>query len=157
MTTFRDITKNMQKAIDAALHRSKMKENAELMAKLIKERTRKGGGVKKVGGNVSKLRALAPSTIASRRRKKLHSATSPGKSNLTETGQMLDALYGVGIKKGEGSVRIRPNRKGGGITNDEVAFFVSGARPFVDLSKGESTVIAKKVEKDTSKALKKYL
>lgn len=71
---------------------------------IIQRRTRLGSGVDQTGAPKTPLADLASSTKLSRQRKKtaglLSDKTSPNKSNLTETGQMLDSLKGSS-RKGE--------------------------------------------------------
>lgn len=130
------------------LRRSKrMRELGNYSIKLIQDRTRyRSSGVKKPGANSSRLKALAPSTIKKRTylQKLLHPATSPGKSNLTFTGQLLDSMKLKITKEGEVSFGPRGPRRSiyGGrdrVTNEQVAFFVSVDRPFNHLSRGEMT------------------
>lgn len=68
------------------------------LADTIRRRTRLGSGVEVLFAKKTALAKLAASTIVGRKRKKkagtLSDKTSPTKSNLTETGQMLDALEG---------------------------------------------------------------
>jgi hypothetical protein len=152
------IYKALRKAENEIKSRSNMKAIAQVSAEMIKDRTRfKSKGVEYRDGPEHKLARLELSTIKARRRKKLHSSTTPEKSNLTESGQLLDALYGKGIKKGVGIVGIKSSRKKSELTNDEVAFFVSGKRPFIDLSKKEITKLIKITDKKTNVLFEKHL
>lgn len=135
-----------------------MKKYNQTAAELIRERVRVSKkGVLQEGGNEFPLKKLATSTIKSRKKKKLHSKTTASTSNLTESGQLLDALYGKGIRSGVGEVAIRKRRKGTRTTNDEVAFFVSGDRPFLDLSRRELKIIEKKSGDTYERALTRIL
>lgn len=150
------------KAADEIQNRKNMKELAQISAEMVRERTRKGKGVSRRGSFVHNLADLEDSTIRRRERIKLHPETGPSKSNLTETGQMLDALYGKSKKKGHGDIAIRSKRKKKKgqkkeITNDEVAFFVSGKRPFIDLSNKEVNKLSKITAEKTQKLVDKFL
>lgn len=69
---------------------------AKRAAKIIRDRTQKGRGVRSLNQNSpNTLKELAPSTIRRRRGKRLSSKTNPSKSNLTETGGMLSNLVGT--------------------------------------------------------------
>lgn len=68
---------------------------------------------------------------------KLHPQTSPNKSNLTFTGQLLDS---IGInKRTQNSVTIGVSgrRTGSVLTNKDVQSFVEKERPFMGLTKPE--------------------
>ncbi len=67
---------------------------------------------------------------------KLSDATSPTKSNLTLTGQMLDSLT---ASASEGSVSIKASgSRNDGKTNEDVAGYAEdGGRRFLDLAKGD--------------------
>lgn len=135
-----------------------MKDISEKAAEMVRTRVRERGmGVSKRGGSEVKLAPLAASTIKQRKRKRLHQKTSPSKSNLTETGKMLDALYGRSTRTGKGEISIKSRRSGSSITNDEIAFFVSGKRPFIDLSNKEIKDLEKIVEEKTTEIFNKMI
>lgn len=138
-----DIDKAIQRAIKTASKRKNMKVIAEHEAGIIRDRTRKGYGVLQRGKAKHKLKRLALSTKRARRKKRLHPSTSPDRSNLTETGQMLNALYGRSDRAGEMKVAVRSKRRGTSKTNDEVVFFTSGDRPFLELSTKELREVTK--------------
>ena len=80
---------------------------------IIQRRTRLGSGVEQTGAPKTPLAELASSTKKGRARKKelglLSDKTSPNKSNLTETGQMLNSLRGYARKKADaGTIDIQP-------------------------------------------------
>lgn len=116
---------------------------AQAAANDIKLRTRLGSGVSEAGGKKEPLAKLAPSTIASRKSKKrtgkLSSLTTPGKSNLTDTGQMLDSLTGKGVSDGIGRISLAGTRRDGQ-TNTKVGEYAEDGsstrpkRPFLNLT-----------------------
>ena len=83
------IKKELTKAIDRKLYDQIGKEASQL----IRTRTRLGKGVSEVG-SFEKLKKLEGSTKKTRRKFKenLSELTTPNRSNLTATGQMLDAI-----------------------------------------------------------------
>lgn len=89
LKSFRD---KLDKALDELVSPKVLKEIGQFEADLIKRRSRLGSGVPKDGGAKVKFTELAPSTVVSRRKKKLASETTPKKSNLTESGQLLNDL-----------------------------------------------------------------
>ena len=121
---------------------------------IIRTRTRKGFGVDKPEGSIKKLAPLKPSTIAARtaNKKNLHPDTSPAKSNLTETGSMLDNLRAESKK---GVVTIR----GGTPKDSEKAYFAHVGsdnrkpRPFLFLSASEGEELAKRLKEFIAKIL----
>ncbi len=128
----------VQQVIDAATSQRTRNGIAMEIADRIRERTRQGYGVKKAGASQSKLKPLKPSTIESRKRKKkkglLSDKTSPGKSNLTESAQMLDALKGRAINKLV-SLEFAGKRRGSPLTNAEVAVYAeANGREFFNVS-----------------------
>lgn len=125
-------------AIESATSQKSRNEIAQTIADRIRERTRQGYGVKKAGATQTKLKALKDSTIASRKSKKrrglLSDKTSPSKSNLTESAQMLDALKGRAINKLV-SLEFAGKRKRSPVTNAEVAAFAeANGREFFNVS-----------------------
>ena len=123
----------VKKAIKDGTSVSKMKKIAKSTAIEVKRRTRLGYGVAGHNRKRTKLKALAREYIAYRRLVGTHRETSARKSNLTLTGQMLNALKGEGLKSGI-RISFSENRKEGDLTNSEVAKRVSGARPFMILA-----------------------
>jgi len=105
---------------------------------LIVDRTRKGKGVKKTGGNRVKLKALSKAYIKYRKTQKLHSTTSPRKSNLTFTGQMLESVKILKSTK-DSAFSIGPSgRRKDGKRNADVSRWVTEkGRPFMNLGKVE--------------------
>ena len=93
-------------------------------------------------GKSGKFKELAESTIKYRERyeRRLHPDTTPSTSNLTATGQLLDALSGkssgdkvtIFIKKNKRRKELSGSKSG--ITNDEVRAFVEKEREFLYLS-----------------------
>ena len=90
------IKKKVAEAIKIAFSKDNINGLGEEIVRFLKGRVRTGFGVNKHKGKKVRLKPLADSTIASRRRKKragnFSGLTSPTKSNLTESGDMLDDL-----------------------------------------------------------------
>lgn len=82
----------IDKALDELVSPKVLKQVGNFEADLVKRRARLGYGVPQDGGNKEKFKELAPSTISARKKKKLASETTAKKSNLTETGQLLNDL-----------------------------------------------------------------
>lgn len=112
----------------------------------IKDRTKAGEGVNQ------QLPALKPSTIKARGRARLASDTSPSESNLTMTGQLLNAIGG---KSSGNSVKFRVNNKARkatfkgdrkGVTNEQVRSYVEDLGfEFFGLSDSDLSQLKKEV------------
>jgi len=72
---------------------------------------------------------------------------SPGKSNLTLSGQMLNAIKGKLTSKGFMVDIKNTTRKGSVLTNNMVATIVSEERPFLALSVKEQKLIRREYER----------
>lgn len=95
MSTESDLKKfkdKIDKALDELVSPKTLKTVGDFEASLVKRRSRLGYGVPKDGGGKVKFQDLATSTVKARKKKKLASETTPKKSNLTETGQLLNDL-----------------------------------------------------------------
>jgi hypothetical protein len=84
---------------------------------------------------------------------KLSGNTTPGKSNLTFTDQMLNSIKVVSATTGKVNIAPTGNRKSSDLTNKEVADFVSVERRFLDLSKAELAGLQRYI---ADKVLKKF-
>ncbi len=86
------VEEKLNRILDEATSQTVMKNLGEVIKKKIIKRVKAGYGCAEDGSLLSILKPLAESTIASRRKKKLHKSTTASKSNLTETGKMLNSL-----------------------------------------------------------------
>ena len=135
-----------------------LKEFAVLIPELVKARTRLGGGL------TGSLPSLKPSTIRSRTRysTNLSSDTSPAESNLTGTGQLLDAMQ---AKITQNKIVVTVNTKKrktelsgakGKLTNNEVRKYVEDAGfNFFDLTDDERKELIDLAEKIIIDEIKK--
>lgn len=161
MTVAQDLEKfqkKFQKKLGRNLTKSEVSGLGKLAIDIIVKRTRRGFGVKKDGGNVRKLKSLKKSYVAQRRRlaSKLSRFTSPNKSNLTFTSQMLSSIKvvkTVKTKTGVVSVISPKGSHSGGQTNEEVAVFASLSRPFFHLAKKEKRELIEVFEKRFKKSI----
>lgn len=112
-----------------------MKSIGDEIALLIRERSRKGYGVDFNEGPQVRFQSLSEAYVARRRGYAgLSFHTSPRKSNITFTGQMLESVRTVSFSKG--TAKVGPTgRRDDGRYNSVVARYVSEVRPFMYLSK----------------------
>ncbi|MFW7381483.1 MAG: hypothetical protein ACOH5I_21925 [Oligoflexus sp.] len=148
----KDLSKlNLDHLIEKAITPAFLEKLATTAIEQIKRRARLGYSVASEGANQSKFDSLAESTKAKRKRLKkrgkLSSETSPSKSNLTESGQLLDSLE-FRIKGKAVEVFI------GGERNRKVSSYVSKARPWLNLSKAEMTMLLDLIEEAIDKQIK---
>lgn len=120
------------------------RELAPVIVDVVKLRTREEGI-----GTYGALKKLEDSTIEIRERysSNLHPDTSPSKSNLTATGQLLDALRGT-ASQGKVTVDIKPTSRKAELsgkkskktlTNNDVREYVEdNGREFLKLSDAEN-------------------
>jgi hypothetical protein len=158
----RGISKFRQK-IDKMLSASNRDQLAQFFAEdaaaMIKIRTRHGYGVPADGQPARRLAKLSSDYIEHRKRnrRELSSETSPGMSNLTYSGQMLDSLYARRRTVGNWSVNLKPQRDDGRRTNNQVARYVSVRRPFLFLSASELSNLGIRHRKRFSTLVKKSI
>jgi hypothetical protein len=120
---------------------------------LIRKRTRLGKGVSTTGGPLEPLKKRKPNTRYEQLRKSanLSSETTPGRSNLTASGQLLESIVG---ERSQASFRFffRDSRKPGidgrssSSTNSQIARGQrEQGRPFFFLSKTEIGLLSRKI------------
>jgi hypothetical protein len=143
----RTLNKQLKKAITLDLAKpSQMRFLGTEAIKLIVKRTRNGFGVEADGQPSRRLMRLTENYVNYRKqnRFRLSPFTTPGKSNLTFTGQMLDSFQIRQVSQGRTFIAPFGRRKGGGPTNLQVAGYVTeNGRPFNNLSRSEIQRLAK--------------
>lgn len=121
----------------------------EEAVELIKKRTRLGYGVEDQGKSKTKLKRLSPEYIDQRKRKKPTGPSTPAKSNLTDSGDMLDALEAKEKQGNKVEIGFKNSKE------EKKAKYVSEDRPFNNLSKAEVKQLQKKIEKSLQDAINK--
>lgn len=140
-----------------------LKATARFAAEIVVKRTRLGYGVFNHLGPKGKFMPLAASTVKSRTRKAqmgmLSGLTKPKRSNLTETGQMLDSVDAV--KRGDKWYIQPTGRRKDGLTNYEVAEYAHKGsrnrppRPFMNISVAEQSQIVRFYRREFTSLIKK--
>lgn len=133
---------------DTMTNKVNLQGTGDFAADLIKKRTRLGFGVDKHGGRKSKLAPLTDAYKKQRKRHKPKGPTTPSKSNLTNTGDMLDDIEAK-VETG-GDIKIGFSKK----KNKDVAKWVSKKRPFNFLSSPELKQIKNYLNELAKKLLK---
>lgn len=147
----------IQDGIKDALKQSNFQKFCEQAADMIRLRTRLGFGVSRPGGAREKLTALSTGYVKRRAAARdLSPDTTPRRSNLTFTGQMLDSLDGRATGEGRGVVSPTGSRAGG-LTNRKVAEYVSEERPFLNLTDTETTRVTDAIRKSIIDSINRQL
>jgi hypothetical protein len=147
------ITSEIRKRVADALSNSTIAEDT---ADQIRKRTRLGKGVDDSGkqGSLKPLGAFARPENKDKyidKRKKarlageLSELTTPKKSNLTYSGQLLDAIKGR-VKGFQIIIEILGNRQDG-MSNDQLREYVEEKRPFFKLSNPEKKALIRALKK----------
>lgn len=93
---FNNIMKRLQTSVKEALKPMALQPTGDFAASIIVKRTRLGYGVENQYGSKQKLAPLASSYVKQRKMfAGLNPLTTPKKSNLTRTGQMLDSVKAI--------------------------------------------------------------
>lgn len=178
---FAKVSKNLLKITSELAQRQPMKLIVKEAEIIIRRRTLLGFGVSSPGGPRSKLDKLSETYKEQRRGKviffrdkdgrvrrvptsskfksriKLSEKTTPGKSNLTLTGQMLASLRGKVTGLGKGIIEPTGSRTEG-MTNKQIATFVQeNGRVFMNFSNNEIRQLQIFVEDLSLKLAKKNL
>lgn len=99
-----------------------MRKLSEFALSLIVKRSRLGFGVKENFGTRFKFPRLSDSYIQQRKRfKGLSFTTSPSKSNITRTGQLLLSMKVTTVKAGQFTIEPTGKRRDDPLTNTELA------------------------------------
>jgi hypothetical protein len=157
------IVDNLKKNFIQVAKGTAYKETAQFAAEIIVKRTRLGYGVFKHLGPRGKFMALADRTVEARKKMKtmgmLSSLTTPKRSNLTATGQMLDSVDTV--KRGDKWYIEPTGTRSDGLTNYEVAEFAHKGsrnrppRPFMNISGAEQSQIVRFYRRQFTGLIKK--
>jgi hypothetical protein len=171
MMTINEAVKKIKDQVDKFASREQMGIYARDMAKLIGVRTRLGRAVMQNGATTSAMKKLSESYKKQRKGQiaffssggrvipyvpksppRLHTETTPSKSNLTNTGEMIDSLVGRGVSVGRGIIRLigRRNQDIGGWQEDK-------GRVFMRLAKAEITRLTRQIGNDLEQFIKKSL
>lgn len=136
------ILKNAYKRIsNTKFATSSLKETGEKASDVIYKRTKAGYGVDKTKTK-ERLKPLSPDYKKYRKENPPTGAfSSSTRSNLTYTGQMLNAIK-VDVEKNNIIIKIDSSKRSkSNLTNSEVAARVSKERPFFKLSKAELRIV----------------
>jgi hypothetical protein len=150
MSTYNDISKIIESKIKKLVNKQLMEFIGERVKDIIRKRTKIGYGItseSKTRSVSKKLKPLSSAYVKYRKKVGVKGEYgSPERSNLTNTGQMLDAIK-VTAQQAKVLVEIaETTRDEGNITNKEVAKYVSKDRLFFGLTKQEYQLLVRDVQ-----------
>ena len=96
----RALNKKVDKVIREAFSSANLKSTGEETVRQMKGRIRQGKAVFENGKKEERFKALAESTVKARRRKSLGSFASVNRSNLNESGDMVDSISAFVVNAG---------------------------------------------------------
>lgn len=152
------VNKELDRVIKQSLKKSNMAKLAEEAGDVIYKRTKSGKGVTSLKDNAKlvKLNSLDPKYIKQRKGRDLGEFGRPAKSNLTLTGQMLNAIvyteeFGRFILEIDQSARFDSNK-----TNAKIAEYVQDqGRLFFNLAESEQRIVRFELEKIINKIIRR--
>lgn len=152
-----DIFKAFEQAIKKVFSAQSQQAIANEMADSVRIRAQLGGSVENTGSKKKAFKALSDSYKQQRKKfSGLSDKTTPNKSNITRTGQMIESIRGKG--KANGFLLELAGSRDDGLTNEKVAGFVEEqGRPFMNLSDIELKKLARLLEENLADEINKIL
>lgn len=126
---------------------------------ILYNRVKSGFGIKGSGKNIAreKLKALSPLYIESRKSMRLGKFGSPGRSNITLTGETLEAISIKILPQGFALYFTNQNHPVHRFTFAQIANYVEeGGRPFFNLTTDERRIIEREVELELRKLARRF-
>lgn len=156
----KEITEKIKKELEKTVKsKAFYDEIGEGVANQIRKRTRLGYGVNASGAQV-KLEPTAPATQKAKQQKKkegkLSNQTTPKRSNLTDTGQLLDSIHHKSTND-KTTIQFKNARKNSEIGNKRLAEIVQfiGGRIFFELTNPEKNNLKRVIEKKIQELIKR--
>ena len=136
----------LKAALEKTRTRSILRKVSDELARIVVKRTRLGYGVAEMGGEKQPLKRLSPRYVRqrerARRRRDLDSTTTPMKSNLTFSGQLLASVKTVNVGGREANIGPTGMRKRSRLSNLKVGQYVTEkGRPWLNVSAAEERQI----------------
>lgn len=153
MGKWSDIPKLAERALKDASSKSQLETLGQEAKALIQKRTRLGGGVESSLGPRTQLKKLSEPYKKQRRKlkrdSKLSDTTTPAKSNLTQTGQMIESID-VNVSNGKVSLFFSNTK-----AKLKAKWVQDGGRGFFNISKPEFNQLQKNLQERVQSILKK--
>lgn len=152
------IQEQLQKAVDKALGKSFLDSLGKEISTGMRTRTRLGKGVESEGKKLDKLKELSPKYKKQRAKDKakgkLFPMTTPKKSNLTRTGQLLNSLTSS-TNGNTITISFKENRDDSKQNIKIVGYQEDQNRPFFYISKPEKANILRTIRERILNEVKK--
>jgi len=147
---FKEFSAQVKEKLKELYSAKNMKDLGKEISNIIRIRTRLGYGVAVPEGDRFKLKELTDKYKELRRQLDLDSNTTPSRSNLTRTGQLLESIDVITVSEGQVTVGPKGSRSEGG-TNEQVGKYVAEqGRPFNNLSRAEVKQVVQLLQKRLS-------
>lgn len=153
---FRKLNKKINKVVGLGTNRKFLQRTIKILEEEIRERTQKGFGNDKFKGKEKPLKPLSDSYVKQRSKGRLASTTSPRKSNLTRSGQMLKSLRGQ-VNGDKMELVFKDARRNSSRGNSEVAGYAEvdpGERQFINPTKKEFDKVEEQIAKEIDQIFK---
>lgn len=149
-TDIKKMMDKLKKVRDELESKKRMKQLGAKAAELIKKRTQLGWGVDKQGGKKAKLDKLSDGYKKFRKKNKPTGKSTPSKSNLTYSGDMLDDLEAKHAKDNKVTIGFSSTK-----SEKKAGWAKDGGREFNNLSKSEQKQLEQFLDEELKKILKK--
>lgn len=145
-------------ALAKVISRNGMTPIAKEMADTVRIRAQLGGSVESTGKAKKPFKKLSPDYVEQRKKfKGLSNKTTPRKSNITRTGQLIESLRGEPKSNGF-DIIAEGGRDDSDLTNSQVAKYVADqGRPFLDLSDKELKQLTRLIEESLADEIENCL
>lgn len=134
------LDEHLKKTLTKAIESISLKEIGQYLADDIKLQTRLGYGVDAQGEDKKRLAPLSEGYIKQRRKMKLSNMTTAKRSNLTQTGEMLDSIKGV-VRDDKITLTFSNQ-----FSKDKARWNTDKGRAFMNLSKTQILKLQKKIQ-----------
>lgn len=147
---FKEFSKQVKEKLKDLYSAKNMKQLGKEISNIIRVRTQLGYGVAVPEGDRFKLKELTEKYKELRKHLDLDANTTPSRSNLTRTGQLLQSIDVITASEGQVTVGPKGSRSEGG-TNEQVGKYVAEqGRPFNNLSRAEVKQVVQLLQKRLS-------
>jgi hypothetical protein len=152
---FDTLKKEIKIRTEKAFSNQLMNNLSKDMAERIRKRTRTGKGVDYMGADPRPLNRLkSEAYVKARARRANRTKTTPRKSNLTFTGQLLDSISGRSLGVRKFLIYLKENRNDGERNSDIAEYQERQGRKFLYFSKPEIKAIYNYIRRYLKKEFK---
>ena len=147
--SFDDLAKRIAKMARELGNKEQTQKVATAAAEIVKERTNRGFGVAQNNGPKKRLKPLSANYKKQRKKLPLGPKARPSRSNLNQTGEMVESV------KGKGSKNLAEVRLTGENNKKKAIDQVKAGRSFMNLAKSEIKKVVNIIEEQINNDIKK--